>query len=662
MPGTMSISGLSSGLQTDTIISKYMEIARKPQQALTDRKTKAQQQLMAWQDLNTRVLALQTKCDSIASVAGFQTKTATSSQPDIVDVTASSSATAGTYYVTVNNTAKSHQIASQTFSGLDSAVSAGTIRITVDSTSVDVNVDSSNNTLVGVKDAINKANAGVSASVVNQGTASNPQYSLILTSNQTGTEHKMIVDAGTTGLQINSGQDGNGDRTLVQAAGDAEIMLGSLKFTRSSNSISDIIPGVTLNLSNFDPAKTIKIDVSQDTESSKAAVKGFVDQYNDIMKTIKNLTMYDSQTGDTGILLGNYELQSLQMNLESAVTNSVPGIPIQKGKQTYNALSSVGIATGTDGLLVIDDAQLSAALRNNAADVGKLFGTTLQSDSPYVSLVSSTSDTKESGVKGYGISITQPATRTMIQAGKAMNDTLTADEILTLNDKQINLKAGWNLTDVINEINKHSVDTSVSAYETILGTDHYLTLRTLQYGSARDLTAISNTSVFGGGTTSGIGTSKVSLASYSGEGGHGDGAAGLDVAGTINGEKAIGKGQVLTADPASATSPVKDLQVLVTNPAAGDVNAIFIKGVGTRIKELLTKMTGSDGLFTNTENSLNSRIDATTKDISDMEERLQAQQDRMYQQFNDMESKLASLQQQSDYLTTQLSSLTTNNK
>ena len=571
MPGTMSINGLSSGLQTDQIISKYMEIARKPQQALTDRKTKAQQQLMAWQDLNTRVLALQTKCDSIASVAGFQTKTATSSQPDIVDVTASSSATAGTYYVTVNNTAKSHQIASQTFSGLDSAVSAGTIRITVDSTSVDVNVDSSNNTLVGVKDAINKANAGVSASVVNQGTASNPQYSLILTSNQTGTEHKMIVDAGTTGLQINSGQDGNGDRTLVQAAGDAEIMLGSLKFTRSSNSISDIIPGVTLNLSTFDPAKTIKIDVSQDTESSKAAVKGFVDQYNDIMKTIKNLTMYDSQTGDTGILLGNYELQSLQMNLESAVTNSVPGIPIQKGKQTYNALSSVGIATGTDGLLVIDDAQLSAALRNNAADVGKLFGTTLQSDSPYVSLVSSTSDTKESGVKGYGISITQPATRTMIQAGKAMNDTLTADEILTLNDKQINLKAGWNLTDVINEINKHSVDTSVSAYETILGTDHYLTLRTLQYGSARDLTAISNTSVFGGGTTSGIGTSKVSLASYSGEGGHGDGAAGLDVAGTINGEKAIGKGQVLTADPASATSPVKDLQVLVTNPAAGDV-------------------------------------------------------------------------------------------
>ena len=277
---------------TTQIITGYMSIARQPEQNLLNQNTKTQQQLAAWQDLNTRVLALQTDSNSIASVAGFQAKTATSSQPDIVGVTASTDATAGTYYVTVDNTAKSHQIASQTFSGLDSAVGSGTIKVTLDSTTVDINIDSSNNTLVGVKDAINKANAGVTASVVNQGTTSNPQYSLILTSNQTGTDHKMIVDAGTTGLQINSDQDGNGDRTLVQAAGDAEIMLGSLKFTRSSNSISDIIPGITLNLSNADPKTTVKIDISQDTQSAKTAVRNFVNQYNDIMTTIKNDTSY----------------------------------------------------------------------------------------------------------------------------------------------------------------------------------------------------------------------------------------------------------------------------------------------------------------------------------------------------------------------------------
>ena len=309
-------------------------------------------------------------------------------------------------------------------------------------------------------------------------------------------------------------------------------------------------------------------------------------------------------------------------------------------------------------MLTINDTQLSAALSNNAADVGKLFGATLQSDSPYVSLVSSTADTKESGIKGYGISITQAATRATLQAGSAMNGTLTADETLTLNGKEVNLKSGWSLTDVINEINKHSADTNVSAIDILLGTDHYLTLRTLQYGSAGNITAKSSASVFSG-VTSGIGAMQVSLTSASGEGGNGVGTAGLDVAGTINGEKANGSGQVLTADPTSTTSPVKGLQVLTTNPNAGDVNATFIKGVGTRIQELLTKMTGSDGLFTNTESSLNSQIDATTKDISDMEERLQAQQDLMYQQFNDMETQLASLKSQSDYLTTQLSSLTT---
>jgi len=659
MPGIMSINGLSSGLQTDQIISKYMDIARQPEQQLTDQKTKAQNQLVAWQDLNTRVLALQTQSAAIASSTNFQTKQATSSQPDIVDVTASTNATVGTYNVTVNNTAKSHQIASQTYSGLDSAISTGTIRIMVDSNPVNINIDSTNNTLVGVKDAINKANAGVSASVVNQGTASNPLYSMVITSNQTGTDHKMIIDAGTTGLQINTDQDGNGNRTLVQAAGDAEIMLGSLKFTRSSNSVSDIIPGVTLDLSNADATKSVKIDVTQDTQSSKTAIQNFVSQYNDIITTIKNDTSYDSQTGNTGVLMGNYEVQALEMDLESAVTNSVPGIPIQKGQQTYNALSTIGITTGTDGLLVIDDAQLSSALSDHAADVGKLFGTTMQSDSPYVSLVSSNSDTKESGIKGYGISVTQAATRATLTASKAMNGTLTADEILTLNGKQVSLQAGWSLTDVINEINKHTADTNVSAIDTLLGTDHFLTLRALQYGSNSNITAVSSLSV-NSDVTSGVGNMTVSLTSnsVSGEGGAGTRVLGLDVAGTINGERAKGNGQVLTADPESPTSPVKGLQVLVTNPTAGDANATFIKGVGTRIQELLTKMTGSNGVFTTTETSLNSQIDATTKDISDMEDRLKVQQDQLYTQFNDMETKLAALQQQSDYLTQQFSSLT----
>ena len=520
MPGIMSINGLSSGLQTDQIISKYMDMARQPEQQLTDQKTKAQNQLVAWQDLNARVLALQTKSAAIATSTSFLTKQATSSQEDIVGAKAPADATAGTYYINVNKSAKSHQIASQTYSGLDSAVSTGTIRIMVDSNAVDITVDSTNNTLVGVKDAINKANAGVSASVVNQGTASNPLYSMVLTSNQTGTDHKMIIDAGTTGLQINTDQDGNGNRTLVQAAGNAEIMLGSLTFTRSSNSISDVIPGVTLDISNPDPTKTVKIDVTQDTQGSKDAIKSFVNQYNDIMKTIKNLTMFDSQTGNTGVLLGNYELQSVEMDLESAVTNSVPGIPIQKGQQTYNALSTIGITTGTDGLLVINDAQLSSALSDHAADIGKLFGTTLQSDSPYVSLVSSNTDTKESGIKGYGISITQAATRATLTASKAMNGTLTADEVLTLNGKQVNLTAGSSLTDVINEINKHTADTNVSAIDTLLGTDHFLTLRALQYGSNRNITTVSSLSVFSG-VTSGIGTMPVSLTStsVSGEGG-----------------------------------------------------------------------------------------------------------------------------------------------
>ncbi|MCX6345006.1 MAG: flagellar filament capping protein FliD [Armatimonadetes bacterium] len=663
MPGAMSIGGLSSGIQTDAIITKYMELARGPQKTKQADQATAQQKLMAWQDLNTRVLALQTKSEAISSATAFAAKTATSSMEDMVKVTASSDATSGTYYLNVNKTAKSHQIASQTYSGLDDTVSQGTILINVEGNSTDITIDSSNNTLLGVKDAINKSYAGVSASVINEGTANSPAYRLLLTSKETGSDHKMIIDAGATGINIGVDQDGVGNRDkVVQAAEDAEIMMGTLTFKRSSNTITDIIPGVTLNVANPDATKTIKIEVTKDTTAAKTAVNDFVAQYNDIMRNVKEMTSYDKETGDTGIFLGDLNVQSLQMDLESMVTSSVSGIPFVPGKQTYNALSSIGITTGTDGLLTVNDADLSAALANNSEDVGKLFGTTLTAESPYITLVSSNSDTKPSGFTGYDINITQPATKTWIRSGKDMTGgaILAADEVVTINGKDITLEKDFTLAQVMAEINKYTVSTSVSAFETILDGKNYLSFRSLQYGN-KDITISSPLSNAAGGT-SGIGNVKLTSTAYTGQGGLGDGAAGKDVAGTINGESCTGRGQILTVDSGeNSSSPVKGLQIMATNTTALNTNATFIKGVGSSIKERLTSMTGLDGLFSVTQKSLTSEVDVITTEIADMETNLTAQQDAMYAKFNAMEVQLSRLQSQGDYLAAQLGSLSNNN-
>ncbi len=659
MPGTMSIGGLSSGLKTDDIIAKYMDLARRPQKTAQINQARAQQKLMAWQDLNTRVLALQSRSNAISSATAFQTKAATSSMEDMVQVSASSDATAGTYYINVNKTAKSHQIASQTYTGLDDSVSQGKITINVEGNSTDITIDSSNNTLLGVKDAINKSSAGVSASVINEGTASSPAYRLVLTSKETGSDHKMIIDAGATGINIGVDQAGAGSRDkVVQAADDAEIMMGSLTFKRSSNTITDIIPGVTINIANPDPLKTIKIEVTKDTQAATKAVNDFVTQYNDIMKNVKEMTSFDKETGDTGVFLGDLNVQSLQMDLESMVTSSVSGIPFVPGKQTYNALSTIGISTGIDGLLTVNSADLSNALKNNSEDVGKLFGATLTAESPYISLVSSNSDTKPSGYKGYDINITQPATKAWIRAGKDMTGgaILAADEVVTINGKDITLKTGFTLAQVMSEINKYTSSTSVSAFETIDNGKSYLSFRSLQYGN-KSITISSPLSNAAGGT-SGVGNVSLTATAYLGEGSLGVGATGKDVAGTINGESCTGKGQILTVDSGeNSTSTVKGLQIMVTSTIALSTNATFVKGIGSSIKEKLTSMTGMNGFFSVTQNSLSSEVDAITKDIADMETSLLSQQDAMYAKFNAMETQLSRLQSQGNYLSAQLGSL-----
>ncbi|MCL5103071.1 MAG: flagellar filament capping protein FliD [Armatimonadetes bacterium] len=664
MPGTMSIGGLASGLKVDDIIAKYMEYARRPQKKLQADKARSQLKLAAWQDLNTRVLALQTKCDAIGTSSGFQGKKASSSLETIATVNATSDATPGTYYISINESAKSHQIASQTFGSLDSTVAAGDINITVSGVTTKVTIDSNNNTLVGVKDAINRSGAAVRAAVVNEGTAANPAYSLQITSTNTGTANAMTIDPGTTGLNIDTTDLGT---RVVQAADDAEIQMGSITFTRSTNSINDIIPGVTINIISPDNTKTVKIDVARDTATTKDAIKAFVSQYNDLMKVINDQFEYDSQTGESGTLMGSFELQTVQMDLESMVTGIVSGIPYDPTKKNYTSLSSIGITLGTDGSLSVNDSELSSALENNASDVARIFSTTLDSDSAYVSLASSTSDTKASGIAGYDIDITQAATRAQIRAGKAWlaGDILNADEILTINTTQISLTAGMTLTQVINTINAASTTTNVSAFQSVDGSDYYLNLRALQYGSNRDFKAISDASNLAvldpGKATSGLGRVEVSITMYSGENGLGQGTAGQDVAGTINGERCKGNGQVLTADPEDANSKVKGLSVLATSSSTMSTSARFIKGVGAGLKDLLASMTSSSGVFTFTQESLNTEIDAYDDDIADMETRMQSQQDRLYEQFNRMETQLAQLQNQGNYLSAQLGALTKQN-
>ena len=159
MAGTMSISGLVSGLKTDDIVAKVMERARAPLARLQNQKALNQQRLVAWQDINMRILGLKIKAEGIADAADFRAASATSSELTIVNAVATTDATPGAYYLKVTSRAQAHQVTSQAgaFTSVNDLVGTGTVHFGLaNGTSFDVTLDSSNNTLSGLRDEINK--------------------------------------------------------------------------------------------------------------------------------------------------------------------------------------------------------------------------------------------------------------------------------------------------------------------------------------------------------------------------------------------------------------------------------------------------------------------------------------------------------------------------
>ena len=656
MAGMMSISGIASGIKADDIVAKVMEYARRPQQQLQAQKEKAKYQLGAWQEINTRVLALKMKADAISSSSSFKAKSVTSSDETIAKASASADAMAGSYDIRIIRTAQSHQRSSASVNSAESDIGTGTLDITFandHSKDFTVEIDSANNTLIGLRDAINRADKGVTASIVNTGTPTAPAYQLLLTSKNTGEINQFT--AVSTGLAVDFG-------SLVQTGSDAEIEIGGsgagavpISMRKASNTITDVIPGVTINLISADPAKTVNIQVQANTADIKSSIQDFVNTFNGIAEAIDKQSIYDADTGETGTLFGNFQLQRLQSDLMAMVTSSVSGLT---GK--YSALSSIGITLGTSGRLNIDDSKLSQSLSERPVDVARLFAADVRSESTYVSYASSTSSTKISGPNGWAVEITQAARRAQATAGVALDDgTLTSDETIVINGKQINLTTGMSLSSIITEINKYANDTNVMAFKDTRDGHDYLALRSRQYGSGYDFTAYSLSSNQQGGlVTSGLGTVQISAANAGGQNGLGTGLAGLDVEGTIAGEVCKGKGQILSADSANTTSPIYGLSLLITATNAMSTSIIFSKGVGSSLSDMLGQATSGRGSIVTAQDSLNLEIEQIDKNIADMETRLLAQQDRLLNQFNQMEVQLAKLQSQGQYLAAQLSSLT----
>lgn len=652
------MSGLASGIPTDEIIAKIMAYRQRPVELLKGQRDALSEKLKAWQNVNARLLAVRLSASQLASASAFQTLAAASSNPDALTATASAGAPAGTYTLKVLSVARAHQLGSDQRFADTTTTSIGTGAITITNTATGaatyVYIPEGAGHLEAVRDAINASGADVFASIVNDGSGSNP-YRLLITSKTTGTAGAIQIE---TSLSGGTGLSFAGPDSVVTAASNARVQIGAggtpIVVESSTNTITSALPGLTLNVKGVS-ASEFTLTVSRDNDAIVQKVQDLVKAYNDFVDYIKEVASYDVELKKGGPLLGEFGLQSITSDLSSVLVRSVSGL-----QPAMSALSSVGVRMASSGKLVVNEAELRAKLESDPSGVSALFARSGTATDPSIRFLSATSATQESNGSGWAVQITRLATQTRVTAGAEMSGTLQQAETVTINGVAINLTAGMTLAQVVAAINAFKDSTGVVASATRAdgtGTGNYLTLTSTGFGSRAVVSAYSSVSAYTSGST-GLGTVNVTGTSPEGETGSGTGAQGVDVEGTINGEAATGNGKILTGNAGNATTD--GLSILVNSTTTGDKGFVtYSRGVAAGLTDILERLTDpSTGVLTNLQQGVQTRIDALNEEMNRMVDRLATMEERLRAQFAAMEASLSRLQSQSQYLMQAMAGLT----
>lgn len=356
----MRITGVMSGLDTEEIINKLMAIERRPIDLLNSKKATLEKQKTAWQEINTKLADLHSKLADLKLMSTYTGKVATSSNTSVVTATASSSATSAVYSITVTQLAQAHSVASDRFADPAAALNlSGTF--TVEGVAVTV---ATTDSLNSIRDKINAANAGATASVIDN--------RLVITSNTTGAASTIdFVDDATTGVLKSLGilTATNTIKNQLVAAQDAAFTVNGLNITRSTNTVSDVISGVTLTLKGAS-ATAVSLEVKNDTQTAVNKIKAFVDSYNALMSDIATKLDYDSDTKTAGVLQGDRSLTDLENQLRRKSSEI-----ISTADPTLNALNLIGITTSNkESTLTVNETKLTDVLSASPDKVALLFG------------------------------------------------------------------------------------------------------------------------------------------------------------------------------------------------------------------------------------------------------------------------------------------------
>jgi flagellar hook-associated protein 2 len=759
MGDRITFAGISTGIDFQSIVDATILAEQRRIDLVISAQAEETSKLTNIQGFNGLLLGLLTSSKALTGQDDFQTQAVTSSHESLVSASVAGNAALGTHTLTINRLAQAQQLATQGFKDTNAtALGVGDVTIQVGSgATTTIDIDAGNNTLGGLRDAINNSAADVTATIINDGSSSKP-YRLLITANDTGAANTMditvnlvggaapdfvnnVIDAvevnpnnnssytgtassmgvytgtanqtfiveimagGASGaatfrFSVDGGQtfddnggagyltsdigtalaDGvsivlpdsgaltSGDRfnidvfvPTIQVAQDASVTLGSasgggapITIASADNTLTEIIPGVTLDLLGADPSATVRIVIENDAEAVRSAIESFVDSYNVVIDFLNSQLRFDPGLTTGGVLLGDSILISVQNDLRRIATDVISGLPAD-----MNRLATIGISSIPEsGKFMLDSSKLANALASDPQGVANLFSTSSSTTNPDVTFVNSTKDTA-APIDGFTVDITAAATRGTLQGavigGFPLTLTGSNNEIRLVVDGaessvlKLPAKTYASGDELANEIQAQIANDPalVGRSVSIEFTGGALVFTSSSYGSSSkvELGAAPDNSAFAA-------LGLVGAASIAGD----------DVTGTINGESATGVGQILTGDDGNRTSDGLSLLVTLSqaevNSQGAEAVVSIIEGIATRVSERLARLTASgDGRLANRTDTLNRQISEHDAEIERMKDLMEDKRNTLLGDFARLEASLAVLNSQGDALLRQLSNL-----
>jgi flagellar hook-associated protein 2 len=376
---TITSTGIGSGLDVAAIVSQLMALESRPLTLLQQTESSLNTQMSAIGTLQSRMASLRDAANALTSVSLWNQNVASSNNATAVKVSAANGAAAGTYAVQVQALAGSQTLASQTFTSATSVVGEGTLTIelgtwtgspTTDgftaktgSSPVAISIGPGETSLEAIRDKINAAGAGVTATIINDASGAR----LSMRSSETGEENAFRVTAAetiddgsiTTGLSTlgYTAIGGGSPMTRSQTAGNAQATINGITVNSASNTLTGVADGLTLTLQQV-TTSAAEVKVTADSEAVRTNINNFVAAFNDVANYIRDQTAYNADTRVGGTLQGDRLVGSLQAQLRSIVNegSSASGV--------FSRLTDIGISFTSTGTLQTDATKLTNALGN----------------------------------------------------------------------------------------------------------------------------------------------------------------------------------------------------------------------------------------------------------------------------------------------------------